>query len=83
MAIPTCPHCSATQFEFSEDEPLAANYKIFIFHCGGCGAPFGAMEYVVAGALLADQEKRLMQMQESIAALDRRAQNIERFLRPR
>jgi hypothetical protein len=41
------------------------------------------MEYVVAGALLADQEKRLMQMQESIAALDRRAQNIERFLRPR
>jgi hypothetical protein len=78
MAIPKCPHCGATKFEVTEDEPLNSNYKIFIVHCISCGAPVGPMEYVVASVLLANQEKTLTQIQKSISLLDSRLQKIER-----
>ncbi len=83
MTNPKCPHCKSMQFEITEDEPLNANYKIFIVHCKSCGAPFGAMEYAVAGVLLAKQEKTLAQIQESLSTVDRRVRNIEQVLQHR
>jgi len=64
MAIPKCPHCNATRFQLTENEPMDANYKIFILHCVGCGAPAGAMEYIVPSVLIAQQEKKLLNIQE-------------------
>ena len=83
MANPVCPHCRATRFELTENEPLNANYKIFIVHCLGCGAPFGAMEHAVAGVFLAQQERTLGAIQESLSGFDQRLRAIEKILRPR
>jgi hypothetical protein len=80
MAIPTCPHCKATHFDVTENEPYGSNYKIFIVHCTGCGAPIGPMEYVVTGVLLANQEKQLATIQQSVSALDTRIRRIEQAL---
>jgi hypothetical protein len=64
------------RFEITEDEPIGAEYKIFLVHCGDCGAPFGAMEYLVAGVLLRNQQEVLAQIQQSLSDLDARVRRI-------
>lgn len=61
MTVPTCPHCQATRFEVTLDEPIGSDYKLFLVHCHACGAPVGAMEYVVTSVVLKKQEETLAQ----------------------
>jgi hypothetical protein len=83
MAIPKCPHCNATRFEVTENEPVNSNYKIFIVHCISCGAPVGPMEYIVSSVLMTNLEKQLTQVQQSLSIFDGRLRKIEQALRPR
>jgi hypothetical protein len=77
VTTPKCPHCQTTNFEITESAPLGAEYKIYLVHCIGCGAPFGAMEYLVAGVLLKKQEETLAQIQNSLAQLESQIRKIQ------
>jgi hypothetical protein len=77
MTVPTCPHCQATRFEVTLDEPIGSDYKLFLVHCHACGAPVGAMEYVVTSVVLKKQEETLAQIQSALSDLAGRVYKIQ------
>ena len=81
MANSKCPHCGVGQFELKIIEARGAQYQHSLIQCGGCGAPFGAMEYHNVGALFEEQGAVLKQLQASLNNLDHRLSAIERLLR--
>lgn len=81
MAIPTCPHCGAKRFQVTEDEPSGADYKVWLVHCADCGAPFGAMEYLVAGVLLKKQAEAIARVQNALVSMASQLDAIQRALR--
>lgn len=81
--VPICPHCHATRFALSEQEPDGAAYKLIFVFCVGCGAPVGVTEYVNAGALIAEQEKRLGAVAHNLNDILTRVKRIEQTLRSR
>lgn len=83
MANSKCPHCDGTRFELKTIEARGAQYQHNFIQCGGCGAPFGVLEYHNVGALFEGQEAILKRLQAFLGDLDHRLSAIEQLLRSR
>ena len=70
MAISKCPHCAGAFFEIKPVEPRGAAYKSIFIQCSKCGAPFAAQDFFNLGALLKDQEAKIVDLSRKIDQLD-------------
>ena len=66
MARSTCPKCSASRFEVSEQEPAHSNFKLMFVQCASCGAVVGTLDYFNIGNMLAQQNEAIKRIAERL-----------------
>ena len=83
MANSKCPHCGGARFELTTVEAKGSRYQHHFIQCGGCGAPFGVLEYHNVGVLFEEQGVVLKQLHTTLNNLDHRLSAIEQLLQVR
>jgi hypothetical protein len=54
----------------SEEAPTNAKFKVWFVRCAGCKNPFASMEYQNSSAVTGKLEKRIDNLEASIANID-------------
>ncbi len=71
-----CVKCNGSTFRAQEISAHEANYKLVAIQCSSCGVAFGVTEYFDSGALLKQQEAKIVALTQKLSNVENAVNQI-------